>query len=64
MNVNDVSNMLYSILVFVSACFGAWNLYLLIKLRGTDQECKRLKIENEELKVKLIECNYDKRTNG
>jgi hypothetical protein len=53
MNPNDVPNMLYSILVFLAAISGAWNLHLLVRLRIMLKECRRLEIENEDLKCEL-----------
>ncbi len=46
MDINDLPNFLYSILVFLSAMFGAWNLL-------NYKEFNRLKIENDFLKLKL-----------
>lgn len=46
MDTNDIPTILSSILVFSSAMFGAWNLLFF-------KEFKRLKIENELLKLKL-----------
>lgn len=56
MSANEVSNMLYSILVFFGAVFGALNLHLYLKNRTVAKECKRLGAENEELKSKLYNC--------
>lgn len=57
MNANDVSSMLYSILVFLSAIFGAVNLHLFLKNRSIIKECKELKNENIQLKIELSKCN-------
>ena len=53
MNANDVPDMLYSILVFLAALSGAWNLHLLVKLRTMLKECQRLETENKDLKFEL-----------
>lgn len=60
MNANDIPNMLYSILIFFGAVFGALNLHLYLKNRSVskecrrlESECKRLDLENEVLKIKL-----------
>lgn len=48
-NSNDISNLLYCLLLVTGAVFGALNL---LRYR----EFKALKIENELLKFKLKEC--------
>lgn len=60
MLANDVSNMLYSILVFISAFSGAWNLYLLIKLQMNIKECQRLKKENKAIMDEMNTLYNDK----
>jgi hypothetical protein len=52
-NANDVSDMLYSILVFTSAVCGALNLHLYLKQRHSKKECQNLKSENKELMKEL-----------
>lgn len=52
-NENEISNMLYSILVVTSAVFGALNLHLYLKGRHTQKLCKELTEENERLKLEL-----------
>lgn len=57
MNANDISNMLYSILVFLGAVFGALNLHQYLKHRKTHNDCKRLIEENKKLKLQLEKHN-------
>jgi hypothetical protein len=61
MNPLEIANMLYSILVFLAAIFGALNLHLYLKNRTVSKECKRLEFENEVLKTQLAECENDNR---
>lgn len=54
MNANEISTILYSLLIVFGAILGALNLHLYLKQRTV---VKELKNENELLKLKLIDCD-------
>ena len=60
MNTNDVASMLYSVLIFISALSGMLNVYYLGRLRGMDNECKRLKEENRQYMSELNDLYNEK----
>ncbi|MCW3111355.1 MAG: hypothetical protein JWQ09_5861 [Segetibacter sp.] len=49
MNTNDISEILYYILIILSSLTGIWNLLYF-------KEFKKMKVENELLKLKLERC--------
>lgn len=62
MTSETISTMLYSLLIFLGAVFGALNLHFFLKHKEATKECKRLSIENDLLKAQLQTCNDINRT--